>query len=321
MPDLSYLDLYEDDGQLLLSSGSLSADELIAQQELNGRPLLEDALLRPIRAFSITEHRSPRGAPMAEIVMLQSAALHVLRSLLRGREQGVPEPRRVSVYYTWSPRRPAPRQLLGRNFAENLDTWLRTAGAGEAFVEVPGVGPATIEEIVREMRTSLMQLQQSVGVEPEHADRTPPRRQAVPRDSAAERRRALAQAWLTAAEVSRQLGSTAENASHRANQLRRDGQLLGVWLPSEQAYRFPLWQLDANGAPVSPLAELLTLLRGPGGMGTQQRLTSGWGEVEWFLTPHALLDGASPAEILPDDPARVLAAAQEEFQEPADARW
>lgn len=320
MPDLSYLDLYGDDGQLLQSSGSLSVDELIAQQERHDRPLLEDALLCPIRAFSITEHRSPRGAPMAKIVMLQSAALHVLQSVL-GREQGMPEPRRVTVYYTWSPRRATPRQLLGRNFAENLDTWLRTAGAGEALVEVPAVEPAAIEEMVREMRTSLGQLQESIGVEPEYTDQTPTRRQAVPRDSAAERRRALARAWPTSAEVSRQLGSTAENASHRANQLRRGGQLLGVWMPSEQAYRFPVWQFDANGAPVPPLAELLTLLRGPGGMSTQERLTSGWGEVEWFLTPHALLDGASPAEILPDDPARVLAAAQEEFQGPADARW
>ncbi|ASK94778.1 hypothetical protein KWH04_17745 [Xanthomonas campestris pv. trichodesmae] len=140
-------------------------------------------------------------------------------------------------------------------------------------------------------------------------------------DAAAVRRRHLSQAWPTAAEVSRQLGSTAENGSHRANQLRRDGQLLGVWLPSEQAYRFPVWQFGSDGRPVPPLVELLALLRGAGGMDTQDRLTSGWGEVEWFLTPHALLDGASPAEVLPHDPARVLAVAQEEFREPADARW
>lgn len=320
MPDLSFLNLYEDDGQLLQSNGSLTVDELLAQQERRGRPRADDALLGPIRAFGLIEHRSPRGAPMAKIVMLQSAALRVLQSLLGGREQGVREPRRVTAYYTLSPERPAPRRLFGHDLAENLDVWLRTA-AGETLVEVPAVESATLEEMVREMRTSLAQLQVDVAAELELEARLPARKPVVPADAAAERRRALAQDWPTAADVSRQLGSTAENGSHRANQLRRDGQLLGVWLPHEQAYRFPAWQFGADGAAVPGLAELLTLLRGPGGMNTAERRTSGWGEVEWFLTPHTLLDGEPPADVLPHDPARVLAAAREEFQESADARW
>lgn len=127
------------------------------------------------------------------------------------------------------------------------------------------------------------------------------------------RRGELAQPWPTAIEVGRQLGSPPENGSHRVNRLRRAGRLLGVWLPSEQAYRYPTWQFGADGTAVPPFAELLILVRGPGGMNTHNRRTSGWGEVEWFLTPHVLLDGASPVEVLPHDPARVLAAAQEEF--------
>lgn len=321
MPDLSFLDLYEDHGHLHQLTGSLSVDELIAQQAGARRPA-DDAAQRTIRAFGLTEHRSRHGEPLAKVVMLQSAALRVLQSLLGGRERGTPEPRLVTVYYTLSPRRDAaPRRLLGRDFTENFKAWLNIANAGETLVEVPAVEPEAIEEMVREMRASLAQLQESVTVAPEQADEAPGRRQAVPADPAAVRRREWAQDWPTAAAVSRQLGSTAENGSHRANQMRRNGQLLGVWLPSEQAYRFPTWQFGADGAAVPGLAELLTLLRGPGGMNTAERRTSGWGEVEWFLTPHTLLDGASPADVLPDDPERVLAVAQEEFQESADARW
>jgi len=42
---------------------------------------------------------------------------------------------------------------------------------------------------------------------------------------------------------------------------------------------------------------------------------SGWGETEWFLSCHTLLDGRQPAEVLRADPARVLAVAREEFSE------
>jgi hypothetical protein len=38
-----------------------------------------------------------------------------------------------------------------------------------------------------------------------------------------------------------------------------------------------------------------------------------WGE--WFLSPHVLLDGATPAAALSDNPARVLHAALVEFSD------
>ncbi|EJP77624.1 hypothetical protein [Stenotrophomonas muris] len=43
------------------------------------------------------------------------------------------------------------------------------------------------------------------------------------------------------------------------------------------------------------------------------RRSTGWGEVEWLLSPHALLDGAAPAEVLVSDSASVLKAARAEF--------
>lgn len=318
MPDLSFLDLYEHEGHLHQLTGLLTVDELLAQQERRDRPADDEALLHTIRAFRIAPRRSHHGAPLAIVGSLQSATLRVLQSLQRSSSTTNTERNLHTLCFAWDPARRAARRLYGRNLGENVTTWLRTADAEQTLVEVPFGDPGSIEAVIREMRTYLGQLQQSMVTESAPA---PAPTVARPADSAAERRVTLSQDWPTAAVVSRQVGSTAENGSHRANQLRRAGQLLGVWLPSEQAYRFPTWQFGANRSPVPVLTELLSLLRGAGGMDAQDRLTSGWGEVEWFLTPHALLDGASPAEILPQDPARVLAVAQEEFQERADARW
>jgi hypothetical protein len=313
MPDLYSLDLYEHEGHLHQLTGSLSADELLAQERCIRRPLEPD--VHAIRAFVITEHRSRFGAPLAKVASLQDATLNVLQTVHRSDYAAAGE-RPVRLFFTYDPSRRSTCRLRGRDFAENFSTWLRIADADETLVEVPADDPASIAAAIRDLRAYLDRLRESLAGEADTA--APPARAAA---AAPAQRQALSRDWPTAADVSRQLGSTAENASHRANQLRRDGQLLGVWLPPEQAYRFPAWQFGVDGRPVLQLAELLALLRGPGGMAVQDRLTSGWAEVEWFLTPHALLDGASPAEVLASDPARVLAVAQNEFQEPADARW
>ena len=83
-------------------------------------------------------------------------------------------------------------------------------------------------------------------------------------------------------------------------------------MPSGQRFLYPTWQFDERGNPISEVVELLALLRSPNGMDIGIPST-GWGEVEWFLSYHVLLDGLSPAQVLTSDPARVLAIAQEEF--------
>jgi hypothetical protein len=93
---------------------------------------------------------------------------------------------------------------------------------------------------------------------------------------------------------------------------RKAGEFLAVWLPSDQRFLYPTWQFDERGNPIPEVAALLTLLRSPNGMGIGFP-TTGWGEVEWFISYHALLDGQSPAQVLVSDPARVLAIAKEEF--------
>lgn len=135
---------------------------------------------------------------------------------------------------------------------------------------------------------------------------------------AATARQALASQWMSAAQVSQGLGSHAPHGSHLVSQLRRAGKLLGVYVthPSP-SYRYPAWQFLPSGQPVGHLTEVLALLRefGPferelGGL----RRSTYWGEVEWFLSPHAMLDGATPSQILATDPCRVLRAAYVEFQ-------
>ncbi|QND81018.1 hypothetical protein H4W19_04300 [Pseudoxanthomonas mexicana] len=328
MPDLSYLDLYEHDGHLHQQTGSMPMEELLKQLERDVRQSNEQVarasemaaqVAHSIRAFTRATHQSRHGEPLSKLASLQSATMRVLQSLLPSYRARSTELEVLDLCVAWDPSRHTMRRLYGRTLAENMDTWLRTGDANETLVEVPASELASIEAVVREMEIYFGQLQASIIAD--GLSKASPTSQVQSEDSSMVRRRELARDWPTAAQVSRQLGSTAVNASHRANQLRRDGQLLGVWLPSEQEYRFPTWQFAGDGQPQPVLAELLALLRGAGGMGTENRQTSGWGEVEWFMTPHALLDGATPEELITSEPERVLAVAKEEFGESADASW
>lgn len=62
------------------------------------------------------------------------------------------------------------------------------------------------------------------------------------------------------------------------------------------------------------LQPILSTLR-DGGVTGRGRRASGWHEVEWFLTPHVLLDDRTPADCMPTAPERVLAVVRQEFVE------
>lgn len=136
--------------------------------------------------------------------------------------------------------------------------------------------------------------------------------------AASARREELSRQWLTAAEVGAKIGLPGAFDSHHVSELRRNGQLIGVYLAHPApSYRYPPWQFHADGRPADQLAEILAVLatfgpfeREAGGL----RRTTGWGEVEWFLSPHVLLDGGTPASILVVDGLRVLRAARAEFE-------
>lgn len=142
--------------------------------------------------------------------------------------------------------------------------------------------------------------------------------QQILRDAAAQRE-TLAAKWLSAVQVTARLDSEPGRGCHRASELRRQGKLLGVYTTqSPLRYRYPTWQFRPDGRPVEHLAEILAVLRdfGPFQRETDGlRRSTGWGEAEWFLSPHAQLCGATPAAMLSADPARVLHAVKCEFGE------
>jgi len=129
-----------------------------------------------------------------------------------------------------------------------------------------------------------------------------------PYDEYEEARRRASADWLDAASVAARLGKIPGEVTA----LRKAGELLAVWLPSDRRFLYPTWQFDERGKPIPEVVALLALLRSPIGMGIGLPST-GWGEVEWFLSCHVLLGGLSPAQVLASDPARVLATAHDEF--------
>lgn len=126
--------------------------------------------------------------------------------------------------------------------------------------------------------------------------------------TAAARRLEVSKQWPTMEDV-KGLHPSIKNVALMV----KDRQLLAVYCEGEGKYRFPKWQFDFEGQPVSYMKSILTILRDQGPFGEIDGRTTGWGDVEWFLSGHALLDGLSPSEVLVSDPLRVLTAAQEEF--------
>lgn len=139
-----------------------------------------------------------------------------------------------------------------------------------------------------------------------------------PAEIAATRRDELAAEWLTATQVGKMLKAKDEDSSQMSSDGRRAGKLLGVWVSSEHAYRYPPWQFRADGTLVPQMREILRLLREHGGVIDQGRCSSGWNEVEWFMTPHLLLHGQTPANQLAANAEQVFRAAHTEFVEDAD---
>jgi hypothetical protein len=90
---------------------------------------------------------------------------------------------------------------------------------------------------------------------------------------------------------------------------RAAGAALGVYDDTRDRWCTPSFQFIGTDL-IAQMTEILVLLRKDG-----HRHPSGWGEIEWFLSFHVLLDGRSPAEVLPEDPQTVLEAARVEFLE------
>ncbi|WP_242542647.1 MULTISPECIES: hypothetical protein [Stenotrophomonas] len=231
-------------------------------------------------------------------------------------------------------------RLNSVSLEESLDGWLRNPRKGEVLIDFSGSNLHDLKEMWQDYfidhvtpASKSRVLVRKTFAEPREPARSLPRQRVAPdvgeravpsqdhssavvqlEQDAAAWRAELANTWPTAAEVSRQLGSTASNASQLATKLRRAGKLLAVYLPVPGgSWRFPSWQFRPDGQPVARWDDILRTLQDQGPFLDTQRRTTGWGEVEWFLAGHTLLGGLSPAEVLATDPSRVLAAAEAEF--------
>ncbi len=316
MPELDYLDLAEDHGAIVQKRGTATVEQLVAEAGLRSDAPAADLASR-IRLLMRSRQALRHAVAEPHAIYMHRAIRDTLQTLRHSDLERFREP----MFLKWSGHSPV-QWLAGSDFADSLDVFLRNADDDEVLVEVKTLAPEALAQTERTyerfygdvMDQLIAQLRGRTSGQ--HTDEDQALR-SMEEDSAA-LRTSLSRDWPKAADVSRALGSTAANSSQLATRLRSEGQLLGVYIPSPNPhYRFPRWQFKPDGQPVPHFAEILQVLREDGPFLDDNRRTTGWGEVEWFLAPHVLLDDLPPADVLATDPARVLAAARAEFQEDA----
>lgn len=130
--------------------------------------------------------------------------------------------------------------------------------------------------------------------------------------AAAARRSELAQTYLTGQTVQVLLGIDAATLTA----WREDKRLLGVWHEPIKAWLYPDFQFDGNEL-VKQMPRLLTVYD----RYYSHIWENTWSIVEWFLSPHILLDGCRPMDMMATNPQRVLRVAQVEFWEDPATLW
>jgi hypothetical protein len=121
--------------------------------------------------------------------------------------------------------------------------------------------------------------------------------------------------WPDGKRVALMAGTqSATNPNQYAARLRSLSRLLGVWVAQRKTFVHPTFQFDRLGQLRSEVGELLAILPDKGDRG-------GWERAFWLYSPHALLEGKTPADVFIDDPQRVIAVAKREFAGDPDANW
>lgn len=125
----------------------------------------------------------------------------------------------------------------------------------------------------------------------------------------------LANRWPDDSRVAELIGVPRDqDAVGHIRALRISGSLLGVWSDARHRYVYPWFQFDLNGALLPGIASLVENLPFPDDGG-------GWRRAFWLYSPHALLNGALPADVFITDPTRVIEVAKCEFNGDPDAGW
>jgi predicted transcriptional regulator len=301
-------------GSLTPKLGHLDADSF------GGYELVFPALHQGLHAW--IRGAAPSDPTWTELQHLTNAVRGFSREVLihgQLRQHVLHGPRREPLLFRLDARRRRPYQYaIHTSLRESMATWLRTSDDNDVLLAVFPPEADTDVNAERELVDALQQLSTDSPADPS----TPAARH-VPAESeasAAARRDAIA-GWLTAAEAGERIPGPTRAPAQRASRMARLGQLFGVWVPEERAYRYAPWQFMQSGLPSPILPEILALMRGPNGVSGGER-TSGWEELEWFLRPHARADGRTPAQLLATDPPAILKLAHEAFDEGADdARW
>lgn len=130
--------------------------------------------------------------------------------------------------------------------------------------------------------------------------------------TAAVRRTELAQSYLTGQAAQLLLGIDADTLTT----WRENKQLLGVWHDPIKAWLYPDFQFNGK-----ELVKQMPVLLAAYDRYYNHVWENTWSIVEWFLTPHTLLNGSRPMDILTTSPERVLKVAQTEFGEDPSTLW
>jgi hypothetical protein len=122
----------------------------------------------------------------------------------------------------------------------------------------------------------------------------------------------LANHWPDDAGVAERIGVPAEgDPTQLVRRLRVDGRLLGVWSVLEHRFVHPDFQFDERGVLRPEVAALLSILPHEGDRG-------GWARAFWLYSPHALLEGRTPASVFAKESPRVIDVAIREFRAEQD---
>ncbi|MDI4233097.1 hypothetical protein OZ411_09770 [Bradyrhizobium sp. Arg237L] len=132
-----------------------------------------------------------------------------------------------------------------------------------------------------------------------------PRHKLVEARMTAEARRAVLESgdWLTAAQIAEIAGFSASNPSAQPNKWKRDGQIFAV--RHRGVDYFPGYALhpSTDYRPAKGFAQVLAVF------GERK---DDWGLAYWFASVNSFLGGKRPQDLLIDQPARVIAAAEDE---------
>jgi hypothetical protein len=105
---------------------------------------------------------------------------------------------------------------------------------------------------------------------------------------------------FTAVQLAEQVNSKAANKAATAYNWANRGRIFSVSYHGETLY--PAFEFDEDGQPLPWIAPILAALTHSG--------MRGWEVALWFDTDNGWLDGATPLEVMRDDPDRVIAAAE-----------